>query len=74
MLHILDLTIFCDLFASAYIVWTDDRAIFDAPSRDGRLQKIHGIYSAWCTSNSSFTCLECFGLFGLSVLSEHVEI
>ena len=42
MLHILDLTIFCDLFASAYIVWTDDRAIFDAPSRDGRIQKIMG--------------------------------
>ena len=64
MLHILDLTIFCDLFASAYIVWTDDRTIFDAASRDGRLQKIHAIYSVWCTSNSIFTCSVRLGYLG----------
>ena len=75
MLHILDLTIFCDLFASAYLVWTDDRSIFDAPSRDGRLQKIHGIYTVWCTSNSSLALSEFLIFFwvGFSFLWEHIE-
>ena len=51
MLHILDLAIFCDNYASAFLVWTDDSSIFPGRSRDERLLGLYRRYLTWCIEN-----------------------
>lgn len=51
MLHILDLAIFCDNYASAFLVWTDDASIFAGRSRDERLLGLYRRYLTWCIEN-----------------------
>ena len=51
LLHILDLAIYCDMYASAFLVYTDDNSLFEGRSRDERLQKIYRLYVQWCADN-----------------------
>lgn len=51
LLHILDLTIYPDLYASSYMLWTDTSNIFSGRGRDDRLQKIYLRYVQWCAEN-----------------------
>ena len=55
LLHILDLTIFPDLYASSLMVWTDNQNIFVGRSRDDRLQQIYLKYFNWCVENRCLT-------------------
>ena len=51
LLHILDLAIYCDNYASAFLVWTDSPNIFPGRSRDERLLVLYRRYLEWCTEN-----------------------
>ena len=60
LLHILDLTIFPDLYGSSFLVWTDNRQIFNGRSRDDRLQQIYARYMHWCVTNRFLVTFNCF--------------
>lgn len=51
LLHILDLALYVDAFASAYLHWTDSQDIFEGRSRDERLLKLYAKYLEWCVAN-----------------------
>ena len=55
ILHILDLAIYFDLFASAFLTWTDSPTIFAGRSRDDRLLGLYRRYLQWCLDNRNFT-------------------
>ena len=52
LLHILDLTIFVDIYASA-MIWSDSNASagFHGSARDDRLRLIFEQYAKWCQEN-----------------------
>ncbi len=52
MLHILDLALYVDMYASSFLCWTDDATIFPGRSRDERLVGLYRRYLQWCTTNS----------------------
>lgn len=51
LLHILDLAIYLDCYASSLLHWTDDASIFGGRSRDERLHAIYRKYLTWCVDN-----------------------
>ena len=51
LLHICDLALYCDMYASSFLVWTVGRNIFDAPTKDERLVELYGRYMVWCKEN-----------------------
>lgn len=51
LLHILDLAIYCDMYASAFLVYTDDASVFPGRSRDDRLHCMYKMYIQWCSEN-----------------------
>lgn len=53
LLHICDLALYLDLYGSAFILWTDDQAIFPETSRDARLLALYKDYLNWCIRNRS---------------------
>ena len=57
LLHILDLALLVDMYASSYIVWTDTSVIFPGRSRDERLLELYKKYLKWCEDNRHFFCI-----------------
>ena len=51
LLHICDLALYCDVYAGAYIAFTDDASVFEGRNRDERLSCLHKLYLKWCTDN-----------------------
>ncbi len=51
LLHICDLALYCDMYASSFLVWTADRNIFDARTKDERLIELFTRYISWCKEN-----------------------
>jgi len=52
LLHILDLAIYMDIFASAFLEWTDPGVdMFPGRSRDARLVQLYAVYLEWCVAN-----------------------
>ncbi len=51
LLHICDLALYTDMYASAFMVYTADRSIFEDASRDLRLRSLYRIYLEWCVKN-----------------------
>lgn len=51
LLHVLDLAIYVDGFASALLHWTDRADIFEGRSRDERLTNVYRHYLSWCVEN-----------------------
>ena len=52
LLHVLDLAIYCDVIASAFLEWSDKAGQpFDGRSRDERLLKLYSRYLVWCREN-----------------------
>ena len=51
LLHVLDLAIYVDGFASALLHWTDRADIFEGRSRDERLTNVYRHYLPWCVEN-----------------------
>jgi hypothetical protein len=66
LLHILDLTVYPDLYPSSFLVWTDRPNIFNGRTRDERLQEIYLKYVQWCRDNRplSSACISFISLFG----------
>ena len=74
ILHILDLAIYFDLFASAYLTWTDSPTIFPGRSRDDRLLGLYRRYLQWCVDNRNFTLSHPIGFsFNFYVSVSHVK-
>ena len=59
LLHIIDLALLVDVYASAFLCWTDTSNIFEG-SRDERLIKLYRHYLEWCIENR---VLPMFGMF-----------
>ena len=54
MLHIMDLALCIDLYASTFILWTDPgQNLFAGRSRDDRLQQLYREYALWCQQTST---------------------
>lgn len=51
LLHICDLALYCDMYASSFLVWTVGRNIFDARTKDERLVELYSRYMVWCKEN-----------------------
>lgn len=52
LLHVKDLAILVDLYASAFVLWTDSDNIFPGGRRDDRLRCLFKDYVDWCSANS----------------------
>lgn len=51
LLHVCDLALYMDMYASSFLVWTADRKIFDAATKDERLIELFRRYISWCKEN-----------------------
>lgn len=58
ILHILDLALYVDCIASAFLDWTDTSgAPFSGRSRDERLLQLYAEYVKWCQDNRYLTLI-----------------
>lgn len=55
LLHILDLAIYFDMYASSFLHWTDTANKFPGRSRDQRLVELYKRYITWCVDNRCLT-------------------
>lgn len=73
LLHILDLAIYTDAIASAFLEWTDfSGSPFPGRSRDERLLKFYGDYLGWSLQNRRFIWLAtCLFINDIMMYSRH---
>ena len=51
VLHICDLAIYKDMYASTFMLFTDDQSLYPLKSRNERLMAIYREYVDWCVEN-----------------------
>lgn len=51
LLHVCDLAIYCDMYASSFLVWMAGANIFHARTKDERLVELFTRYTVWCKEN-----------------------
>ena len=74
LLHIMDLQVLTDIYASALLTWTDDQRVWRGTSRDARLELAYGDYAAWCVASGLATIYLAYFIICMCVFVSTVVI